>query len=269
MHTIKCPSGLEFQARRKWTLGDRKILMDRAVVRSGKLLHKMLSVVVGHLTDPGPYSFPNDTIDWEQVSNADITSAVIQVRRITRPVFSFDSLCEFCKATMALSVDLSDMEIHQAHQHGLDHLRTGEPITRVYQGLTEEDGEPIGPKVRMKLKLLRGSDHVTLMGMQKNETDGGMVEVQNCMQIVEMQVGDGDVWTWEFDSDKIRTFYAESEWDFDEALDTEILKLGGGVETELPIVCKECQGEQTQLLPFNTDFFIPRKKRRAFSMTVE
>jgi hypothetical protein len=270
MQLIECPSGLKFNAERKWVLGDRRILMDRATIKSGRLLHRMLDAVVGSIEDPGPYAFSEGRVDWGQVSNADIVSGVVKIRCMTRSVFEFNSLCEFCSSTMPLQADLQGLDYKKASADGVAHLRTGEPVSRVYQALDapeKEGGNPIGPAIRLKLKLLRGEDHITLMQFQKEESDAGMVELQNCMQILEMQVGEGEVWTWEDDADKIRGFYGRSEWDFDEALEAVIFELGGGVKTELPVICRDCKGEQTQLLPFNQDFFIPRKKRRAFSMT--
>jgi hypothetical protein len=270
MYPIECPSGLKFNVSRKWKLGDRRVLMDRQTIKAGRLLHRMLDVVLADIVDPGPYSFKENRVDWGGVSVADIVSGVVKIRCLTRPIFDFNTLCEFCSSTMPLQANLSGLGYKPASPDGVEHLRTGEPVVRVYQALdapAKEGGKPIGPVIRMKLRLLRGEDQITLMQFQKEETDAGMVEVQNCMQIVEMQVADGDIWTWEDNADQIRAYYGNSEWDFDEALEAAIFDIGGGVKTELDTFCRDCKGEQTQLLPFNQDFFIPRKKRRAFSMT--
>lgn len=269
MFDVECPSGLKFEAARTWKLGDRRILLDKATVASGRLLHKMLDAVFSKLIDPGPYTFKGTGIDWGKVSNADIIFAAINVRAATRPKFGFNAVCEHCPTTLPLEVDLRTMELIPMSDEGKQHLLDGKLIERVYQHMEyspddpDDEGTPVGPQVRLKLRLLLGSDHVSLMRFQKEEDDAGMIEVQNCYHIVEMQVAGGEVWSHTHNFKQIRDFYRGSDWDFQESLDKLVEEVGGGVKTEIEVFCKSCKAEQTKILPFNQDFFIPRGKQRS------
>jgi len=269
MFEIECPSGLKFEAARTWKLGDRRILLDKGIVSSGRLLHKMLGAVFGKLIDPGPYTFRGTGLDWERVCNSDIISAAIDVRAATRPKFGFNTVCEHCPTTMPLEVNLRDLERVPMSEEGKKHLRDGTVIERIYQHREyetddpSEEGTPSGPQVKLKLRLLTGKDHVTLMKFQKEEDDAGMIEVQNCYHIVEMQAEGEDVWTHNVHFKQIRDFYRASDWDFQESLDKLVEEISGGPKTEIEVFCKSCKAEQVKLLPFTQDFFIPRKKQRS------
>lgn len=261
--TIECPSGLIFEARRTWKLGDRKILLDRDNLRSGKLLHLMLGAVAGPVLNPGPYSFDGPKISWGRLTHADIVAATIAVRRATRPTFEFNSQCEFCSNTMKLEIDLRDIELKKASEEGIEHIRSQVPVAYKVQEQSEESDVPVGPIISMSLRLLTGQDQLDLMKYQKQENDGGMAEVQNCMHIVTLRVGDGEEMNAEQHFSKIRAFYADAAWGFQGVLDELIEQLGGGVESELDVACSKCGGEQTQPLPFNQAFFIPQDKGRS------
>jgi hypothetical protein len=267
MHTVICPSGLTFDLKRVWKLGDRKILMNPRTLKNGKALHHMLTAVAGEVQDAGPYEFQTDRdgnlkIDWEKVANSDIVTAIIEVRQLTRAKFAFDVLCEFCNERLPLEIDLRQIERKTMTDEGKANLQTGAPIEReVYQELDEED-EPVGEPIKLKLKLLKGSDHTRLMQFQKEEDNAGMLEVQNCMHIVELQAPGEQPLTADKHFRRIRSYYQNADWAFDEALTQILEETEGGARTSVEIFCRRCNADQEHPLPFNQDFFFPKKRKR-------
>lgn len=61
--TITCPSGLTGRIR-GMKAKEERVLADRKLARSGAQLDQILAACWEETTDPGPYDFGDQAIDW-------------------------------------------------------------------------------------------------------------------------------------------------------------------------------------------------------------
>ena len=262
---VTCPSGLSFQAR-KWRIGDRRNLHDQKVIRSGLLMRKMLEAVDEGVESLGPYEDfqQGKPAKWPKVSLVDIVDALLYIRIQSRPELDYNEVCENCGAQIPLTIDLRELEREPMSQEGKDHLSTGEPMAALIplREPDESNGEE-APIADVKLRMLLG-EHMPTLTKHYKQDPTTQQEVQMVMHIVELQAPGMDRPLDRFKD--IHKFYAQQDWYFQEKLDDEIAKLGGGTNTLVDMACQRCSAEQQGILPFATEFFYPRKRRSTSSM---
>jgi hypothetical protein len=243
MPLVTCPSGLAFNAR-KWKYKDRKTLLDADLIRKGQTQIKMLELVAGPVEAVGPYDFQaGGAIDWRKVALADISTALIDIRCMTKPLYEFDVNCPACGRKLELQVDLMGSKRMPMSKEAIDHLRSDTPL----------ELELCGCKI--KLRLLRGRDMTQLVLGAKN-SPAESIEVQQCLHIVELTPPGKEKLT---EQTFIREFYGDQDDDGElgKGLTRFLDATGGGVDTDVEQSCRSCRREVRVSLPLGESFFAP------------
>lgn len=252
---VPCPSGFVFDAR-KWRLGDIQSLIKRKEDPGGLLPLRMVELAGQTVVDPGPYPFkPDEPIDWRLVSHADIACANIGVRCLSDPLLVIQPNCGACGKLRqdALEIELLDQPIYPASDEGKEHLSTGNPIAIEVQGHS------------IVLKALRGEGMATMAKLQEQEPEA-MLEILTCMGIAAITTVDGKQLNT---IPEVRAFVREQDFDFGNAIDTELDVLFGGVDMSYRFTCDHiaCRTEQEQTVPLDLRFYgldpEARQQRRA------
>lgn len=260
---ITCPTGLSFDARR-WNLGDQADLLDDKEDESVILPIRMVDMAFQKLVDPGPYPF-TDAIDWQKVTDSDLTSASIQIRRYSKPVFSFNLPCQYCRKLdpEGLEIDLKDIVIFPASSAGIEVLRTGQPYQFNYK---DDDGNDLVIKMRPTL-----CKDINLMSSLQKQEPKYILVIRNCMYIQEIAFAKGSGKAPIRDLINIKKFWIEQGWDFGAGIEDKIDELWGGPDLSFTYTCKLCKKEQDGSLPLDGSFYgleqeaRRRKRRRSFS----
>lgn len=266
---IQCPSGLSFDAR-GWIIKDRRNLKDAKTVQNNLVMRRMLEAACLGVSSPGPYPFkPGDPIDWGRVCLTDFIDALIGIRvGQGSTVLSYDDSCKQCKAAIPLDVDLTELKRTPISPEGLEHLNTGEPLQVQLPGKTIEpnqNGVGVDISVSASIRILCGNDAPQLAKYMKQEPTL-MEEIQLAMHIVELRVpGEKDP---RVNIRQIMDFYEMQPWSFQEALEDQVDKFGGGADTRVGMVCPQCGSEQTGALPFGMEFYYPIRRQRKQSLAL-
>lgn len=274
MPKIFCPTGLTLTVR-KWNLSDVSRAAERQqeeerAIRGGvdrpapsNLLIDMAQAAVLSVEDPGPYTLSTDgALDWLGVTNSDLISALILIRRLTKPLVETDPPCIYCRKLQpeGIEFDLAGIEFYPASEDGFTAIQTGKPF-----GLELETTEG---KATLKIRPVLARDN-TLMANLQREQPARTVEIANCMSIQEIQLPGRKI----AGLPAIREFYARQDWEFADALDRAVEELFGGPDATTVFLCahESCQREQRISLPLDMSFWgfsaRRRKRPRTFSGT--
>lgn len=239
---IQCPSGLVFTARR-WRIGDHSEMLDTREQQPAALPKRMLELAATGIVEPGPYKF-KDRLETDDMSIADITVANILIRVGTDPRLLLKPTCGACRKPVhqPKEIDLSELQVYQASKEGVEHLRTGSPLKRVYNG------------IQVELKAIRGRDLGNLAKLQEQEPKY-MIEHQLAASIAQISApGTPAPLTGMV---HIREFLHEQEWDLRSAIEDDIDELWGGVDQTFSFQCDRpsCLTEQEQQVPLDLTFY--------------
>lgn len=238
---IQCPSGLVFTAR-KWRIGDHSVLLDMKEHQGSSLPMKMLELAATSIVNPGPYKF-KDKLITEDMSIADITTANVLLRVGTDPVLVLRLTCAHCRKPLREAVDvlLDELPVYPASKEGAEHLRTGVPVQRTYNG------------VSVALRAPRGKDLERLSKLQEQEPKF-MIEYQLATSVAELKVPgkEGPLTLFEH----IKEFIHEQDWSFREQLENDVDELWGGVDQGFTFQCDHaCSVTQEQQVPLDLAFY--------------
>lgn len=246
---VHCPSGLQFTAR-PWEIGDIISLVDAKEAEAGLLPLRMAELAAETCREPGPYGCrPGGRINWFDVSIADLTSANIQIRAKTRPIFEFDRNCESCGRLQRLQIDLREVKHYEASELGKGHLSSGAPWALE---LETQEG-----KARVELKILRGKDLAELAKRQTKKKPSEMIDVQAmlCIQSISfLDRGDAKPIT---NFNRIREFWMHQPWEFGDAVRDAIDDAEGGPDSLVESQCENiaCRREALGSLPLDSSFY--------------
>jgi len=257
---ITCPSGLQFHAR-TWNLGDQGSLIEASIDDSQNVAIRMLELatIPNGVVDPGPYSFKEGgNVSWGDVTQVDITTANLEIRKASNPLVPFHQACTRCGKLPEdqVYIDLRDLEVYPASEEGLNHIRTNVPAN---MSLIDSQGR----SVTVKVKLLFGRDMAFLSRFQEQE-QSRMLEIQAVASIASIEVpGESSPLTTFQD---IREYWRQQSWEFGEAVEEKVDGMGGSVDTTVVFRCDDlsCHREQEVPLPLDEKFYglSGRHKRR-------
>ena len=255
---ITLPSGLSFTAR-EWELGDQGELLSGLDDEDRVLSIVMLQQVVepGAVIDPGPYHFEvGGDINWNEVTNADITVANFMVRIATDPDVYLQAACASCGSLPTddgIHVHLPDIEVFPPSDEGMEVIASGSAFPFE---LESTDGT-----VTVYLRPIRGK-HLSLMTRAVREEESAVLEIQMCMSIDRISMPDGK----EFKGlVGVRKFFKRQSWSFGKAIEDKVDELFGGADTSVQFRCHKlaCGREQEALLPLDPHFYgLSRKRKR-------
>lgn len=268
---ITCPTGLSFRAR-KWNLSDvaratEQMEAEEAALRGEKnnphsnlLLEMCQAAVVGDI-QPGPYKLnAAGGINWVYLTNQDLIAALVQIRRMTKPIVEGDFPCKHCRRLQPEGVhaDLSGVDIYTASPAGIEVIQTGVPY--------ELKAPTTAGEAVLRIRPVYARDNQQLAALQREEPTR-LLEIANCMSVQEIVLPGGKRLTT---LPEIRDFYGQQEWDFLQLLDETVEDLFGGPDTSFTWRCAhtDCAMEQRMSLPLDASFWGlggRRRKRRKIS----
>lgn len=248
MSEIHCPSGLKGVVRgmKVKELGD---MADPKLLRTGKIVDRIVSNCWQKTTAIGPYSHSGDKLPWEDMLQGDRAWAFLAIRSATfGKEFTFEHTCSnnMCKYKYEATVNLEEMGQKILPATSYTHVKTGEPLH------TDIAGK------KVKFRLLKCSDDQRLTALTQ-QAQLSFPVAQIVCRIVEIEgIPNSDL-------------DAMARWVEDLALPDglelrEIMENADcGVEMEVVVTCpnKSCGLVEKFDLPLGADFFRIRKTKKA------
>lgn len=253
MQEIECPSGLKGVIRRlKGSEG--KLLADRHLARAGTAFDLMLRNCWTETIDSGPYPHATPGAgsqpDWRRVLLGDRFHALIQIRIASfGSEYTFDVRCgaRDCGEKYEVAIQLQDLPVKTL----------SDASRQIFQGDNRFETEAAGRRV--VYRLATGQEEAKLAALRRQNRNTLSIIDALAVRIIEADgcKHDGQVRAWLEDLDLS---------DLTDMLDTFDAN-DCGVETKVETVCDLCGWGQEIALPFEGDFFLPRKKRSIAAAT--
>jgi hypothetical protein len=242
---ITCPSGLAGTLR-GMTVKEERILTDRALAKGGGQLDRLLAACWEGLEDPGPYTFPKETVDWLHVLQGDRFYALVALRVLTYgPEYSFKVTCQEggCRAPIEWELDLNELPVRALSDESRASFLAGNRF----------GFELPSAKRRATFRLLTGSDEHKLAQM-KRSSGSDVFAALLAHRVTEIE---------SVDAKDRRRFLENLPLSDADALLDEFDRVDCGVDTTIEVECPSCFARQTVELPFGPTFFLPARKRTA------
>lgn len=155
---IICPSGLRGVVRgmKVKELGD---MSDAKLLRSGKIVDKLVATCWTKTISSGPYTTLTDTLPWETMLQGDRAWAFLSIRIATfGNEFAFEHTCSnsMCNTKYEIVVELDKLKQKALPKTSFDHVNTGLDLE------TTVDGR------KVKYRLLRCNTDQQLANLIKN-----------------------------------------------------------------------------------------------------
>ncbi len=155
---ILCPSGLRgiIRGMKVRELGD---MSDAKLLRSGKIVDRLVTNCWEKTVNPGPYAILSDTLPWDTMLQGDRAWAFLCVRMATfGNEFAFEHTCGnvMCNTKYELVVELDKLKLKQLPRTSYNHINTGEELITTVCGK------------KVSYKLLRCNSDQQLTNLVKN-----------------------------------------------------------------------------------------------------
>jgi hypothetical protein len=237
---IICPSGLSGELR-GMRVREEALMSDRKLLNSGRMIGSLLEACWVRTINPGPYGKLGEKPDLSQVSSADRTYMLLQLRMQSFGTsYEFDVACGNCERTIKWQCELTEFATRPMKPEGVEHLRTGAPIVRTL---------PSGMDVKFRLGL--GADEEYMAKLDKKERVN--ISTHNLARRV-LEIDGKTAWKDVFDA---VADLAVIDGDY---LHDQIDEIEGGVDLSFDIECPKCASRQLTMLPFEMSFFSSRKR---------
>lgn len=127
---ISCPSGLRgiIRGMKVKELGD---MSDSKLLRSGKIIDKLVATCWEKTTSPGPYVHTTNALPWESMLQGDRAWAFLALRIATfGNEYAFTHVCsnDMCKHKHELVVQLDTLKQKPLPQTSVGHIRDNTPL---------------------------------------------------------------------------------------------------------------------------------------------
>lgn len=247
MTDIVCPSGFAGTIR-NMKAKEAQLLADKAKMKQGEAMNGLLAGCWLNTSSFGIYKdFATQGVNWRKVLVCDRFYALTRIRIATYGdpyFFKFRCENEACtlKKHQEWEVNLSELPVKALPETTKKHLlETGNRFEA-----TLKDGR----KLWFRLQDGEG-EHAASLAVQEQKD---LLVVAMRSRVLEV---DGVDWANATKRDEFL-----GDMDMQELLDTveKFDAVDGGVETNITVACERCDDEQVISLPFDTGFFLPRKK---------
>lgn len=241
---VTCPSGLK-GVFRGLKVKDERIMTDAKLIRSGKMITKLLASCWESTIDPGPYALGAEQApNWDSIISADRIYSTLQLRIASYgPKYEFQVTCdiEVCKRAFGWAMDLSDLPVRPLSEKGLKHIATSEPMPyQLADGKTSQ------------WRMLTGDDEQFLARLEVKEQSRFLTH-SLAKRIVKIEGSEENYKAVLAAIEDFEAADADLLWD-------EIDEIEGGVETVFEVECPSCEGRQRVTLPLQGSFFSKRKR---------
>lgn len=281
--TIECPSGL-IGTIRNLKGAEFNLLSNRKGMRSGESFDRILANCWVRTEDQGR-AYPDEMVSpirWSKMLSADRFFALVQIRAATwGSRYDFVLPCPDCGTRVKDGIDISDLEVNAIPEQSCAAFREGknhfelwvpdpagrsipldfDPATRAVKLLEEGEWPDDLPSPErgwaIAVKLLDGVSEVAgaKEARQRPEARVTVALKHRMVDVLHAELsGDRDAverWVEALDGEPLFDLF-----DAAEAVD-------GGIETEWDgFECGECGCDDPVDLPFDRDFWTPRKRRQ-------
>lgn len=244
---ITCPSGLKgvIRGMKVRELGD---MADVKLLRSGKIIDKLVSSCWQKTTAVGPYPFSGDVLPWDTMLQGDRAWAFLQVRAATfGNDFTFEHTCSntLCKYKFEATVKLDDLAQKILPADSFTHIKTGTPLVVTVAGK------------KISYRLLKCSDDQRLTQLTQN-AGLSFPTAQIVCRIVEIEgIPDSDL-------DAMARWIEDLDLAPGLELREKMEESDCGVEMEVVVACpnSSCGNVEKFDLPLGADFFRTRKTKK-------
>jgi len=244
---IVCPSGMSGVIR-PLKVSEVDLMLNKKALKDPAFEENLLRRCWVECTNPGPYDFKDNRVDWRKVLVADMTYVIIEIRRASwGDEFEFQMQCpqQWCRENFHYEVDLSK----------LDTLRLdGENLAIFQAGNRFQFTLPQSGKV-VTFKMQTGAEKRLL---NRPETRR-MAREQIASTMLALRIQDVEGVSQTGLMAYIQNMSVRDERALEDALDA----VDCGVETKLEVSCPECEHEFDYDLPlYSGPFLIPQKRRK-------
>jgi hypothetical protein len=222
---------------------EEKILVDRKLAKAGGQLGELLAACWEETLDPGPYTFEGERPDWGKVLQGDRFYTLLRIRCATYgPEYGFTVACAdaHCRARIEWELDLRELPIRTLPETSRAALLAGNR----FPALLPEANRHV------TFRLLLGDDEKRMPSLRRQAGDR-LLSASLGFRILDVEGVEP----------KDRKRFLEDLSMGDAAfLAAEFERVDCGVETSFEIECPTCLAVQSIDLPFESDFFLPKKK---------
>lgn len=245
---ITCPSGLRgiIRGMKVRELGD---MSDSKLIRSGKIIDKLVSTCWEKTTNSGPYAHTTDNLPWESMLQGDRAWAFLALRMATFGTeYAFEHTCsnEMCKTKYECVVKLDTLKQKALPKTSYSHIHDNSPL------VTEVAGRKVA------YRLLRCNDDQKLKYLTEQQRLSFPV-AQIATRILDVEgIPDSD-------SEAIVGWIENLEMADGLALREAMEEADCGVEMTIDTVCPNprCGNTESFDLPLGLGFFQTRKTKKA------
>lgn len=240
---IECPSGLKGTVR-ALTGAEGNLLGDKRNRKTGLPIDKILDKCWISTADPGPYTFTNDRISWNDVLIGDRFYALFQIRIISfGPSYEFSVRCgdPDCGKKFSWELSLEDLKTRVLSEADRAAFADGNQLVEVIAGM----------EVTFHLSL--GRHEKTLAKVRERNPD--QIVTESLRHKIDHIDGVKD--------EDIGKHLQEMPFGQLQALASVLGEHTCGIETGIAVECPHCLEEQELELPFDTTFFLPKTPKRS------
>lgn len=238
---VQCPSGFSGLVR---GLKGRefKILSNKKEAKSGVAFDRILGACWTETTEQGPYAFP-EKVKWDDVLICDRFLTLIRIRLATYPGedYPITSYCERpdCGEKIEWDVPLEKLPVKMLPDESLKIFAEDNRFKVKFGGKNVFFKLSTGKDEKKAQRFLQKQDPDLLAAIRTRIVE---VEGMDRLDITEFLEDCGFA--------DLRQLLEKFE------------EVDGGVETDITIQCTHCDAEQVIALPFDEEFFMPRKKKK-------
>lgn len=235
---IECPSGLSGEIR-GLKGKDMSILTDRAAMRSGQFVDKLLAACWGQTLDVGPYQFSaEDPVPWGKVLVGDRFFAIMKIRSLMYgPEYSFRVQCaeKGCRHRFAWEVNLDELPVRKLSPEDAAGFAQG---NRLHGTLPDGRG--------FTFRLATGDDEAKF-----SKASAGSFLPLLAARVIEVEGAT---------EGSIRRFFENESMGLAFQVLAEMDRHDCGIDTNFEIECPECGGVQDISIPFDQGFLVPDRR---------
>jgi hypothetical protein len=244
---ITCPSGLRGSVRgmRVKELGD---MSDSKLLRSGKIIDRLVSTCWEKTLSPGPYTYTTDALPWESMLQGDRAWAFLALRMATfGSEYAFEHICtnEMCKFKYDCVVQLDTLKQKSLPKTSYAHVHDNAQLVTKVAGKT------------VSFRLLRCSDDQRLRYLTEQQKLSFPV-AQIVTRIVEVEGIEGS------DLESIAGWIEGLGMAEGLTLRETMEEADCGVEMEITTVCPNprCGNTESFDLPLGSGFFQTKRTKK-------
>jgi hypothetical protein len=275
---ITTPSGLEGEIRHL-SIGDGRHLTSLRASKSNKIPDYILSSCWTETADEGMYKFSSGKPNFGLVIAGDRDYSLMQIRIATfGPEYSFKIQCKsaMCNERFEWSIDLASLPVKPLKKKDRETFANGNRFEEMLPGTNKKiwfmlaTGNDLLNAAAQRKQQKHKDRNKRLKASLNNDDEQNLILESIVMRTLDIEGISLDEKN-PVKKKKLIRAYLESP-DLSLCIAPKILDLFDshdcGVETTIEVECPHCERKQDVNVPFDEDFFFPRKQSPSVGSTV-